>query len=289
MPFQASSFIEYDEDAYSKTSEKIEWSITRRTVLPLLGLESTGKTWLLKRWLHGYDQAGHVLYIPLRRSRLRGESRSANTDLLLCFSRIAHQLNEQCDLTQYVESPDETEPKKFWTKDQYYRAYHRLLGQLSKHHIRAIIIDQAHTLSKDTWEELLELRADLDGKLALIPCFTLRSDETAEEHWKPFAEKLHRGDQQTSLYTMPTLTAEQFPNVLLQLCAQLQAMPDTTVLLKHKSIAAAWWPKILGNWHVIKELQAKIDHVLGPETTKLRTITMDVVRSISLDYMVEIG
>ena len=60
---------------------------------------------------------------------------------------------------------------------------------------RALINDQASDLSKDAWEEVMELRADCDGALAIIPCLTHIRATTPKAAWEPWAKHLHKREQ----------------------------------------------------------------------------------------------
>ncbi|MBA3468869.1 MAG: hypothetical protein H0T53_04405 [Herpetosiphonaceae bacterium] len=285
MPFQISRFIEHSPATYTTLLTTLDQAIIRRDVLPLAGIQGAGKTWMLQKWFANSSHARHLIFMRMPKSNLHKEKASADRGTLMCFARIDHHMQERFITASHgvEESFVESASTHAWTKNQFYQFYHQLLRRIKQHHIWAIIIDQANNLSHDAWEELMELRADCDGALAIIPCLTHIRATTASAAWEPWAKRLHARENPHPVVEIPTMEQTQFLPILLALWAQRGIAVHPPVFGHLEEITDTLWTVILGDWYAIKSLEDRLERSMGME----RQITMPLLQGVLQEYHLE--
>lgn len=282
MPFQLSNFIDHSPAVFDTLATKLDQTIIKRDLLPLVGIEGAGKTWMLHKWFTNSDHARHTILMRMPKSTLHKEKASADRGTLMCFARIDHHMQERFISVPHAgqESFVESDSTHAWTKNQFFQFYHRLLRRIKHHHIWGIIIDQANNLSHDAWEEVLELRADCDGALAIIPCLTHIRATTASAAWEPWAKHLHPRENPHPVVELPTMEQTQFMSTLLTLWAQRGIAVERSVYSHLRAITDLLWTMTAGDWYAINSLEDRLERTMG----MTRIITIPLIQGVLHEY-----
>jgi hypothetical protein len=287
MPFEISNFIDHSPAVYATLETKLDQAIIRRDLLPLAGIQGAGKTWMLQKWFMNSSHARHIILMRMPKSNVHKAKATADIGTMMCFARLDHHMQERFINVPHAgqESFVEADSTRTWTKNQFFQFYHRLLRRIKQYHIWGIIIDQANNLSKDAWEEVMELRADCDGALAIIPCLTYIRASTATAAWEPWAKRLHARENPRPVVDIPMMEQDQFLPSLLTLWAKRGIEVDRPVFGHLEAIKDLLWTVILGDWYAIKSLEDRLERSMRMERKITLPLLLGVLQEYHLEYI----
>jgi hypothetical protein len=154
--------------------QRLDAAVARNAICTLLGLQGSGKTWLLDYWRRIRErspeviQPRQVVYIHLRH---RPEPSFPMTCVV--YSRLWHAL---CRLERPAYLPKQEkrldvdeEDIKMYNARQLQNLLLKVIERANRLNIRAVIVDNAHYLDKTALEWLLDVRTYYDEQHGFIP------------------------------------------------------------------------------------------------------------------------